>query len=226
MKTKHLNTIDQFGNNNLNRKKMIVKPLPVNCFIAIFASTLLFSCTLFSTRDPEDPTSGRSTFIPPTSPTIVVANFKSAFAEKNTENFISCLSDTMRGGNKVYVFEPSAAVNAQYAGLFQSWNIGSERQSFLALLGKLPTDIPLALQFKNDKFDISNPDSAVFVADYVLTAAHSVQTIPTAVTGYMRLTISVQTGGLWSIIRWTDSSPSQPDSINATWSLLKAKFSN
>jgi hypothetical protein len=94
------------------------------------------------------------------------------------------------------------------------------------MLGKLPSDVQPILQLSNGRFDITTPDSAVYGAEYVLTVAHSVQTIPTSVAGYMRLSIGVQTGGLWSIVRWTDSSPSQPDSINATWSLLKAKFSN
>ncbi|MBI3257940.1 MAG: hypothetical protein HYZ54_00415 [Ignavibacteriae bacterium] len=187
---------------------------------------LLSSCSLFSTRDPEDPTSVRSTFIPPTSPATVIANFKSAIAEKNTENFVSCFSDTSRGGSRVYVFEPSAAVSSQFPSVFQLWNISSERQSFLAMLGKLPTDVQPILQLNNPQFTNPSPDSAVYEADYVLIAKHTVQTIPTEVAGYMRLTIAVQTSGLWSIIRWTDSSPSQPDSINATWSLLKAKFSN
>ncbi len=194
--------------------------------IITVAAILLSSCTLFSTRDPEDPTSGRSTFIPPTSPLTVISNFKSAIAEKNTENFVSCFSDTSRGGSRMYVFEPSAAVSAQFPSIFQSWNISSERQSFLAMLGKLPTDVVPILQLNNTQTTYPSPDSAVYEADYVLTVKHTMQTIPTAVAGYMRLTIAVQTSGLWSITRWTDSSPSQPDSINATWSLLKAKFSN
>lgn len=198
----------------------------VNYIFIATLSSIFLACNLFSTRNPEEPTSSRSSFVPPTSPSIVISNFKSAITEKNTENFISCLSDTIRGGKSVFIFEPSAAVNAQYAGLFQTWNNSSERQSFLSLIGKLPTDVNPILQLTNARFDITSPDSAVYVADYTLTVRHSVQTVPTAVAGYMRLSIAVQTGGLWSIIRWTDSSPSQPDSINATWSLLKAKFSN
>lgn len=187
---------------------------------------LLGGCTVFTTRDPESPNSGRSSFLPPTSAQIVVSNFKSAIAEKNTENYIQCFADTAKGAPFAYVFEPSASVSAQYPSLFQVWNIGSERQSFQAMMNKLPSDILPVLQITNDRYDVTTPDSSVYEAEYLFTVPHSVQTVPTQARGYLRLTIRVQNGGLWSIHRWSDSSPIRPDSVGNTWTVLKAKFSN
>ncbi len=190
------------------------------------ALLLTVGCNVFTTRDPESPNSGRSSFLPPTSAQIVVANFKSAIVEKNTENFIQCFADTAKGATLPFVYEPSASVSAQYPSLFQLWNIGSERQSFQSMMNKLPTDILPILQLTNDRYDVTTPDSSVYEAEYLLSVPHSVQTIPTQARGYLRLTIRVQNGGLWSIHRWSDSSPIRPDSVGNTWTLLKAKFSN
>ncbi|MBK9248693.1 MAG: hypothetical protein IPM69_11395 [Ignavibacteria bacterium] len=196
-----------------------MKLLPLLCLFAV-------SCNVFSTREPESPDSKRSSFLPPTSPQIVIVNFKNSLLEKNSENFVQCFADTSKGALSEFVFEPSASVNAQYPSLFQSWNRSSERQSFQSMMSKLPSDIIPALKLSNDRYDITTPDSSIYEADYTLTVAHTIQTIPTQVSGYMRFTIGSQSGGLWSIIRWSDSSPTQTDSLNRTWSLLKATFSN
>ncbi len=191
-----------------------------------FCCLFLTGCSIFSTRDPENPTSVRSSFTPPTSAQIVVSNFKSALLEKNTENYIQCFSDTSKGARQTFIFEPSASVNAQYPSLFLHWSIANERQAFLSMINKVATDAAPVLQLTDDRYEVTTPDSTVYQAEYVLKVSHDVQTVPTQVRGFIRLTIASQSGGLWTIVRWSDSSPTVSDSLNSTWSLLKAKFSN
>lgn len=197
----------------------------IQCLMSIAVCTIT-GCTIFSTRDPEDPTSARSSFIPPTSAQLVIGNLKNAILEKNTENYIQCLSDTTKGATTPFVFEPSLSVSALYPSLFLQWNVGKERQAFQSLMNTSASDATPALLFINDRYDVTTPDSTVFQAEYVLTVPHRVQTIPTQVRGYIRLTVAPQTSGLWSIVRWADSSPTQSDTVNSTWSLFKAQFSN
>ena len=60
------------------------RPALILCFV------LVAGC---STRTPEAPDTGRSTYFPPTSPATVLSNLRYAVLEKNTENFMLCLSD-------------------------------------------------------------------------------------------------------------------------------------
>ncbi len=183
-------------------------------------------CGLFSTREPELPTSGGQTFTPPTSPYIVVENLKTAVKEKNAESFIQCLADTSRGDRFAYRFEPAAEIAARYASLFLTWNMVSERQTFISLMSKIPADTPPSLIISNDRFDVITQDSAIYTGDYVLTVNHSISAAKTRGVGIIRLTIAPNNLGQWSIIRWNDGAPIIANPSYATWSELKAQFSN
>lgn len=185
-------------------------------------SCLLIGC---STRTPEEPSGGRSSFLPPTAPSIVIENFLNAIAEKNTENFLLCLSDVSTRSRYPYVFEPSAEVGARFGSLFDRWSTQAERQAFLSLISRLPNERAPVLTLTSTNIAFSSPDSTVYVADYLLQAEHGITSIPTSLTGTLVLTITPETSGQWSISTWRDARRST-DSTEATWSLLKAQLSN
>ncbi|CAN5494130.1 hypothetical protein BH10BAC6_BH10BAC6_06990 [soil metagenome] len=178
-----------------------------------------------ATRTPEEPDTGRSSFLPPTTPATVLANMRNAMIEKNTENFMLCLSDATTRSRYPYVFEPSSEVRARYASLFTGWALSSERQAFLSLISRLPQGTNPSLEYVNTSTAFSSPDSAVYVTDYILIAQHGISSIPTTLTGTMVLTISPETSGLWSITSWKDAKRTS-DTVEATWSLIKAQLSN
>ncbi|MDP3582568.1 MAG: hypothetical protein Q8S39_11595, partial [Ignavibacteria bacterium] len=49
---------------------------------------ILTSCDMFSTREPELPTTSSSTQVPATTPDILFSNFKSSIEEKIIDNYI------------------------------------------------------------------------------------------------------------------------------------------
>lgn len=178
-----------------------------------------------STRTPEDPTGTRGTFEPPTSPSIVLSNLRFAVIEKNTENFMLCLADSSTRSTVAYRFEPSAEVRARYATLFSGWALNNERQAFLSLIARLAPEVRPSLEFTSANVAFSSPDSTVYVADYVLAAAHGLASVPTTLTGTMSVTITPERTGQWSISAWRDARRTS-DTTEATWSLLKAAVSN
>jgi hypothetical protein len=197
-------------------------PLRPTLILALLVALLTGGCT---TRTPEDPISGGATFVPPTSPSLVIENFRNAVNEKNAANLMLCLADVQRPSPRAYAFTPSAEIGARYQSLFARWDVTAERQAFLSLTSRVPSEARLDLIFSNASFSITTPDSAVFVSDYALTAPHTAPSLPTTVTGTLSFTILPEPSGLWSIAAWQDAKrPS--DTVEATWSSWKAQLSN
>ncbi|MEN9795715.1 MAG: hypothetical protein RLZZ150_692 [Bacteroidota bacterium] len=189
--------------------------------VVTIAMLVVSSC---ATRTPEEPTGNRGTYEPPTSPQIVIENFRNAVIEKNTQNFMLCLADPTRS-RATYVFEPSAEVGARFQAIFQSWSLNRERQAFISLIARLPTDVSLGLEFTNGSVAFSSPDSLVWVGEYRLSTKLDLAGVPNVLTGTMVLSIQPEASGLWSIARWGDAKRAA-DTLESTWSILKAQLSN
>ena len=193
--------------------------------IILFLAGLLSACNLFTTRNPEEPETGRSSFQQPVNADIVIDNFKNALKEKNTENYIACFWNDTESGTKKFEFTPSAEASARFPTIFETWDIDSERNDFNYLTNSLLDMVYPVLEFQNEKPGVAMPDSTVFISDYILTVNHSQEQIPKIFAGTLQFTISKGANGLWSISRWLDTSPAV-DTIDATWSILKAQFYN
>ncbi len=195
------------------------------CF-CFWCSLGLSSCSFFETRTPEDPSGSSSSFQQPTSELIVLSNFQAAIRENNSENFVRCLADTTQGAKNSFHFDPSSDAQASYSEQFRSWSVNNERQAFSTMVAKLSPSSHCDIQVFDGHFEIRVPDSAVYLADYILTVPHTSASIPKVVAGNMRLTIVPNVLNQWSIERWIDSKSVSNDSIPLTWSSLKAQFSN
>lgn len=177
-----------------------------------------------ATRTPEDPTGTRGTYEPPTSPSIVIENFRHSIIEKNTQNFMLCLAEPSRSRHRYY-YEPSAEAGARFQAVFISWSITKEQQAFLSIISRLAADDRPKLLFENSNVAFSSPDSTVWVSDYTLTVNLAIASIPAVLNGTMVFSITPEASGLWSISRWSDAR--RPvDTLESTWSLLKAQLSN
>lgn len=193
--------------------------------VILYSIFLLQGCSIFTTRTPEEPLGSGSSFQQPVTELIVVSNFTNAVSEKNTENFIACLSDSSVNARRPFRFEPSSEAGARFSEQFRTWTIQNERQAFFSMISRVPNGEVCSLSLNNGRFDVRVPDSAVYVAEYVLQVNHSSASIPRTASGTLRLTIVPNQLNQWSIERWADLKPSG-DSLSTSWSILKAQFSN
>lgn len=194
-----------------------------NIIIILTIAFILQACDLFNTRNPEDPNTGQSSFIPPTSPEIVITNFQNAIFEKNAENYISCFTDSVPYLIKSFVFTPTADANAKYPGLFSSWNLFSERQYFISLLSAVPSELSPKLTLSESNFDLLSTDSAVFKTNYFFNTNHSATGTSELFSGKLYFTLFPNNNGLWAIGSWIDLRK-EGDTVSVSWSNLKALF--
>ena len=192
--------------------------------IILLTIITLTGCGLFETREPETPDTGKSSFVPPTSPNIVISNFISAIDEKNVENYIACLADTAQSDEYYFYFKPTADAYALYSSIFGNWTLYSERNYFNTMISAMPADVYPDIKLINTRFEILLPDSAVFVADYDLTVQHSIASVEKRFSGTLQFTIYPRSNGLWSIKTWYDLQ-NNADTIQS-WSFLKAQLAN
>lgn len=191
--------------------------------ILLILILFLYSCEIFVTREPETPDTGASSFVPPTSPEIVVFNLQNSILEKNAENYIACFTDSVPYLKKSFVFIPASEANTKYPNLFYSWNLNSERQYFISLISTIPNEISPQVNFLNGSFDLLSTDSALYVSNYNINANHSSQNVPKIFSGKLVFTLFPNDNGIWAIGSWNDFS-NENDSIDFTWSNLKALF--
>ncbi len=192
--------------------------------IILTFSLTLSACGLFETREAAPPDTGKSSFVPPTSPNIVISNFISAVDEKNVENYIACLADTAQSDKYYFYFKPTADAFALYSSIFGNWSLHSERNYFNTMISAMPDDVNPDIKLLNTRFEVLLPDSAVFVADYNLIVEHSIASVNKQFSGTLQFTIYPRNNGLWSIKTWYDLQ-NNADSIQS-WSFLKAQLAN
>ena len=183
------------------------------------------ACDAFTTRSPEDPDTGRSSYQPPTSPSIVIDNLSNSILEKNSENYISCFTDSVPYEVKSFIFIPTAEVNSKYPNLFNNWDINDEKQYFVSLLSSIPDEVLPEINFDSGNFEILSPDSAIYISNYYLNVNHSVNNVPNIFSGRLKFSIFPNNNGLWAIGAWSDFTR-ENDTISVAWSNLKALFGN
>lgn len=208
--------------------KYIIRNGGIRIILSIALLLCCSGCSLFTTREPEPPSSQRSSFVQPTSAQTVVANLQNAIREKNAENYVQCLlsSDGTSTASRQYAFEPSSEAAARFSSLFIGWNTSRERQAFIAMNARIPGTVTPTVSFTNDRFEVIMPDSAVYVADYYLKPNYELSGVPAEFTGKIRLTISALQNGFWAVSRWSDQQLGTAQNTSASWSILKAQFAN
>lgn len=194
--------------------------VPVSAIGVILCLSVLSGCGLFETRSPEPPSNGGATFIPPTSPDIVLTNLAHAIRERNTGNYLRCLPDTL-SSDVQFRFLPTAAASGRYASTFASWSLASEQSYFNALTVFTDPQTTSSLELTG-KFSVVAADSAVYDGGYLLTFIHSVPGVPQTVRGTLQFTLRPDRTFFWRIIRWVDN----PDGDLPSWSEWKGRFAN
>lgn len=186
--------------------------------IFLFAFLILAKgCGIFDTRAPESPANIRSTFVPPTTPALVITNLQYAILEKNSINYIKCLSQP----NFQYIADSKS--QQVYGQIFQNWNTNSEKFYLDNLISQTNTSASSTLFLDNTNFTFLTSDSVIYKADYIIVFQHNRNNIPKSATGSMQLTITGDENNLFGIIKWEDF---RQQDTSFTWSELKANFSN
>ncbi len=183
------------------------------CAALIFAA----GCGLFGTRTPESPVTVRSTFEPPTTPEAVIRNLSYSIEEKNSNNYMKCLSPD----NFVYV--PDSKSQSLYGTIFQNWNLNSERFYYENLIAQTNSTASSTLFLSDTLLNQITPDSAVYTAEYIVVYQHNRTNIPKSAVGNTRISLKANESNFYYISKWEDFRRNDSD---FTWSELKANFSN
>lgn len=174
-------------------------------------------CGIFDTRTPQQPNTSRSTYVPPTSPDLVISNLTYSIQEKNVDNYINCISPG------AYSFIPDSKSQLLYGTIFQNWSINAERNYMNNLIAQTNSSATSDLFLDNANLTSLSPDSAVYQANYTVVFQHNRTDIPKSAVGTITLFLKANESNLFYIVKWEDFRMNDTD---FTWSALKANFSN
>jgi hypothetical protein len=187
--------------------------------VAAPVAVLCLQCSLFDTREAEDPTQSGLDYRPPTDPAIVIANLQAAIDQKSLANYTSCFADPSKG--KPFSFFASGEALAQYPSVLDNWSYAEEQAYFQNMMAKTPanafSNLLLALRSSS-----VTADSVTMSYDYTLTIEHSDPSFPRTARGNLQFMLAADRGNFWAIYRWSDYKTTG----DVTWSLFKGKFSN
>lgn len=174
-------------------------------------------CGLFETRTPQQPVTVRSTFVPPTSPDLLVTNLQYSIQEKNSDNYSKCISPGL------YIYVPDSKSQLIYGTIFQNWNPAAEKNYLNNLISQTDANATSTLFLDNAVTTIITPDSVIYQADYIIVFQHNRANVPKSAIGNLTLILKANENNLFYINKWEDFRKHDTD---FTWSELKANFSN
>ncbi len=183
----------------------------------LFILSGLNSCGLFDTRTPQDPSSARSNYIPPTTPDNVIQNLMSSISDKNSTNYLKC----MYTGQYQYI--PDSKSQAIYGVIFSTWSMNSEKHYLDNLIAQSDQNASSNLFLSETVTSQLSSDSAVTTSNYILVFQHNRANIPKSAVGNFRITTKTDANSFFYITKWEDFRNNDTD---FTWSELKANFSN
>jgi len=193
-------------------------PKRYNKILLLLLAVIVFKgCGIFETRTPEIPSQVRSTFVPPTTPDLLLTNLKYSLLEKNSDNYIKCITPAR------YSYVPDSKSQLIYGTIFQNWNQTSERNYFSNLVSQTNIDATSTLFLDNPSTTTITPDSVIYKADYIVVFQHNKSSVPKSAIGNLTLTLKADESSLFYINKWEDFRKHDTD---FTWSELKANFSN
>jgi len=197
-----------------NQSKIII--------LIILISIIFNSCkNPFATREAEPPTEGRTSWQLPIDPMIVLQNMTAAIEERNVENYMKCLVDSIN----LFRFTPDQYQASTNAGIFEQWSLVHEQSYINKAFTSIPDDSARSLKFSNIQRN-EFPDSALIRADYEIAIHHILTpTFPTIGKGQLDFVLT-RRSGYWVIIRWSDfETIIDPTATRVpSWSTIKASF--
>lgn len=183
-------------------------------FVGLLIGT---SCSVFDTREAEDPDAGATAFIQPDRSDVVIDNITNAIRDINPQIYLSSLS------LEEFEFTPSSRAQINDPSVWSSWGRDQEQTWFNNVVGATENLSGHQLQLSNPLEESLSPTAVQFTANYTLTIIHNRASsgVPTVATGRLVWIIRQAETGLWFLAEWTDISG---DNNEFTWSDMKATF--
>lgn len=192
-----------------------------NNFSKIILSIILIftfsTCDLLTTRDAENPETGRSSYIAATTPDQLFINLQNSFAEKIEKDYISNFVDS--SFLKInYKFTPSSEAIVKY-NILSDWDLEAEKSYFRNLINNIGDgkQIILSLQLVSNSVT-ENSENRNY--NYSITLPIESETIPNFYKGNAFFNIRLDENNQWVIVEWIDNKSEDYPS----WSELKGRF--
>ncbi len=189
--------------------------------IAFVALSILFgSCDLFNTRDPDEPDSGNQTLPVAFTKEILFINFRDAFLQKNSREYLNLFSDVSTHGQQ-FSFVPAASAGTRYSSL--SWDKDVENKYFQKIIPPTGSSSPFQFDYQTSpKIVPYQSDSAKYSFEYLLFVPHNRGDVTQQFVGTGDIYVSPDKNGIWRITRWVDFETKK----DSSWSELKGQFAN
>jgi hypothetical protein len=179
----------------------------------------MLGCSLFDTRDPENPVQSSASYDPPTTVDIVFENIVSSFQDLNSVNYARSFADSSFAGRS-FLFEPTSQASSQHSGVFASWTKMAEQQYFDNFKVQLqPGAVPVLIITPTS--ESPGADSAFVEGTYQLSIPHTITGVPQSATGRFQFYLLRDSRQYWVIWRWVDLANQSAD---FTWSDFKGTF--
>lgn len=198
----------------------------ISILIIVLLTVILYGCDFFGTRNPEQPDIGKSNFLPPTEPSIVILNLETALKEKNIDNYINCFYNFGDVPRLEFQFNAATDALTQFPSIFVIWGANEERRSFSSIFASLTEGQTPKLNWINRQPLQETADSAIFTSDYYLYSPNNDNNIPDEYAGRLQFTMTFRNNGFWYISKWIDINTQVVDSVKNTWSVLKGFYYN
>ena len=183
--------------------------------VIVLLSLIAAGCSLFETREPEEPLSGVGTWLQPDTPDRVVRNIQNSISEMNSQNYLRSMGPD-------FAFEPSISARAREPSLWAGWATSEEETYFGRLAASSSFLSGHSLQLLDVTENIVSDERYTMDANYILIVQHSrtADDVPTTFQGRLIWTLGRSSEGLWYLQSWTDQEVGEQPS----WSVLKSTF--
>ena len=185
--------------------------------LIIGVSLLLSSCSVFETREAEEPDDGSGTpFTTPVQPSQVVENLQNAVADMNVQNYERSI--TQAG----FRYQPNSDSQSSDPELWASWGEEEELDYFRNMASSASGLSGHQLQLENVSSNQESETEYQYEADYAITVVHDRgnDVAPTVAQGRMILHMERGEDDLWEIVEWYDFS----EGSDFTWSDFRSTF--
>ena len=179
---------------------------------------LLLATACFELRTPELPAPTEGRWTPPTSPDILLENFRQATATLNLTNYERCFDAA------TFQFMPDPTVLGNNVGIFRTWSLIDEIEYLKNVREASATNATTRNLLTLERLGADTyltPDSLLYVARYTLRIDHQDEEQLPYFTfeGNMQLTLRFRNNE-WAISQWQDN---QSTTVPC-WTKLKEHF--
>ncbi|MCB9250291.1 MAG: hypothetical protein H6613_17940 [Ignavibacteriales bacterium] len=183
----------------------------------IFSLLLFSGCDLLTTRNAEDPETGRSSYIVATTPDQLFTNLKNSFSEKVEKDYSSNFVDS--SFLKIdYKFVPSSEAIVKF-NILTEWNLEAEKAYFKNLINSVDENKQIVLNLQEISRSVEGTTASLNY-DYSITLPIETEGLPNFYKGNAFFKINLDDNNQWVITEWIDNKTEDFPS----WSELKGRF--